>query len=147
MSFDGHFYLVACHHYIILKLLLLCIYFWQIKKYLIWSDLIWSIVSCSLSQRNIDLLRRISRLCPFSYLCVNSRQIISNNVFHLIRPFRRYSMFGVLLRDLWPPGSGRFECTWNQKVTMRHLVFYTVSRKKDATDFFAVTFTNIDGFS
>jgi len=24
---------------------------------------------------------------------------------------------------------------------------YTVSRKKGATDFFAVTFTNIDGFS
>jgi len=24
---------------------------------------------------------------------------------------------------------------------------YTVSRKKSATDFFAVTFTNIDGFS
>jgi len=28
-----------------------------------------------------------------------------------------------------------------------HLKFYTVSRKKGATDFFAVIFTNIDGFS
>ena len=28
-----------------------------------------------------------------------------------------------------------------------HSTLYTVSRKKGATDFFVVTFTNIDGFS
>jgi len=28
-----------------------------------------------------------------------------------------------------------------------YIGLYTVSRKKGATDFFAVTFTNIDGFS
>ena len=35
--------------------------------------------------------------------------------------------------------------TWTAAVS--DAVIYTVSRKKGATDFFAVTFTNIDGFS
>jgi len=32
-------------------------------------------------------------------------------------------------------------------VVLNVMYLYTVSRKKGATDFFAVTFTNIDGFS
>ena len=31
--------------------------------------------------------------------------------------------------------------------TVHSVFIYTVSKKKGATDFFAVTFTNIDGFS
>ena len=39
-------------------------------------------------------------------------------------------------------------CTITQLLKYDHFfVIYTVSRKKAATDFFAVTFTNADGFS
>jgi len=41
--------------------------------------------------------------------------------------------------------SANFE--YQLTVVLRYTGNYTVSRKKGATDFFAVTFTNIDGFS
>jgi len=40
--------------------------------------------------------------------------------------------------------SGRPKNWW---MCITSIAIYTVSRKKGATDFFAVTFTNIDGFS
>jgi len=43
--------------------------------------------------------------------------------------------------------AGTPQGTVSHALVRSHNLLYTVSRKKGATDFFAVTFTNVDGFS